>query len=62
MFPKIIDITDFSASECSDIGLMLELCYMFLAKCEEPRISLQKDSSNEKGLTPLSNQQTFVHI
>jgi len=39
MFPKVIDLTDFSASECSNIVLMLKLCYMFWAKCEEPRIS-----------------------
>jgi len=29
MFPKIINLTDFLASECSDIGLMSELCYVF---------------------------------
>ena len=28
---KNIDLTDFSASECSDIGLMSELCYVFLS-------------------------------
>ena len=38
MFPKSIDLTDFFKSECSDIGLMLELCYVFLSECEEPRI------------------------
>jgi len=27
--PKTIDLTDFLASEHSDIGLMLELCYVF---------------------------------
>ena len=26
-----IDLTDFSASECSDIGLMSEPCYMWLS-------------------------------
>ena len=31
VFPKTIDLTEFSASECSDIGLMSELCYMFLS-------------------------------
>jgi len=31
MFPKVIDLTDFSASERSDIGLMLELCFVFLS-------------------------------
>jgi len=30
--PKTIDLTDFSASERSDIGLMSELCYMFLSQ------------------------------
>jgi len=30
VFPKIINLTEFSASECSDIGLMSELCYMVL--------------------------------
>jgi len=29
VFPKIIQLTEFSASECSDIGLMSELCYLF---------------------------------
>jgi len=29
VFPKIIDLTEFSASECSGIVLMSELCYMF---------------------------------
>jgi len=29
--PKTIDLTDFSASERSNMGLMLELCYMFLS-------------------------------
>ena len=29
--PKTIDLTDFLASERSDIGLMSELCYMFLS-------------------------------
>jgi len=29
--PKTIDLTDFSASECSDIDLMSELCYVFLS-------------------------------
>jgi len=39
MLPKIIDTTDFLASECSDIGFMSELCYVFfLAKREEPPI------------------------
>jgi len=38
MLPKTIDLTDVSASERSDIGLMSELCYVFWAKCEEPRI------------------------
>jgi len=28
MFPKIIYLTDFSASECTD--MMSELCYVFL--------------------------------
>jgi len=32
MLPKTIDLPDFSASEHSDIGLMSELCYMFLNK------------------------------
>jgi len=27
----MIDLTDFSDSECSDIGLMSELCYVFLS-------------------------------
>jgi len=31
MFPKVIDLTHFSASECSDIDLMLELYYQFLS-------------------------------
>jgi len=31
MLPKTIDLTGFSASERSDIGLMSELCYMFLS-------------------------------
>ena len=31
MLPKIIDTTDFSASECSDIGFMSELYYVFLS-------------------------------
>jgi len=31
MFPKIIDLTDFSPSECSNIGLMSELCYVFVS-------------------------------
>jgi len=39
MFLQNIDLTDFSTSECLDIGLMSELCYVFfLAKCEEPCI------------------------
>jgi len=29
MFLQNIDLTDFSTSECSDIGLMSELCYVF---------------------------------
>jgi len=29
--PKTIDLTDFSASERSHIGLTSELCYMFLS-------------------------------
>ena len=40
-------LTDFSASEGSDIGLMSELC--FWAKCEEPRICQTENSSNAKG-------------
>jgi len=28
--PKTIDLTDFSAPDHSDIGLMSELCYLFL--------------------------------
>ena len=32
MLPKIIDLTDFSASECSDIGFMSELCCVFLGE------------------------------
>ena len=28
---ETIDLTDFSASELSDIGLMSELCYVFLS-------------------------------
>jgi len=35
---KTIELTDFSVSERSDLGLMSELCYVFWAKCEEPRI------------------------
>jgi len=31
MLPKGIDLTHFSASECSDIGLMSEPCYVFLS-------------------------------
>jgi len=31
MLPKTIDLTDFSASEHSDIGLMSELCYVFFS-------------------------------
>jgi len=38
MLLKTIDLTDVSASERSDIGLISELCYVFLAKREEPRI------------------------
>jgi len=29
MLPKIIGLTDFSASECSDMGFMSELCNEF---------------------------------
>jgi len=32
MLLKIIDLTDFSASECSKIGLISELCYMVLSQ------------------------------
>jgi len=40
MFPKLIDLIDFFASECFDIGLMLELysATCFWAKFEEPCI------------------------
>jgi len=39
MLPKIIDTTDFSVSECFDIGLMSEHnATCFWAKCEETRI------------------------
>jgi len=31
MFTKNIDLNDFSGSECCDIGLMSELCYMFIS-------------------------------
>ena len=30
-FPKNIDLTEFSAYECSNIGLMSELRYLFLS-------------------------------
>jgi len=35
--PKTVNLTDFSASERSDIGLMSDLC-CFWAKCEGPCI------------------------
>ena len=38
MLPKSINLTDYSASECSDIGLMSEVCDVFGAKCEEHHI------------------------
>jgi len=31
MLPKTIDLTDFSASERCDVGLMSELCFVFLS-------------------------------
>jgi len=31
MLTEIIYLTDFSASEFSDIGLMSEICYVFLS-------------------------------
>jgi len=31
MLPKSIDLTDFSVSEWSDIGLMSDPCYMFFS-------------------------------
>jgi len=45
MVPKIIDLRDFSASECSDIsiGLMSELCHVIWAFAQ------QKNSSTAKG-------------
>jgi len=51
MLPKSIDLTDFSASECSDIGLMSELCYVFFKlKAKEPRICpTEKNKSNAMG-------------
>jgi len=36
MLPKSIDLTDFSASECSDMGLMSELCYVCWANVRGP--------------------------
>ena len=38
MLPKGCDWTDSSASQCFDIGLMSQLCYVFWAKCGEPHI------------------------
>jgi len=43
MFPKIIVLTDCSASECSDIGLMSELCDVFLSlMCRTPHLPNRK--------------------
>jgi len=48
---KTIDLTDFfSASERSDIGLMSELCYVFLSLMWRTlHLPNRKNSSNAKG-------------
>jgi len=40
-FRKFMIYCFISESECSDIGLMLELCYVFLANSKEPAVARQ---------------------
>jgi len=51
MFPKAIDLTwVFSASECSDLGLVSEICYvLFKLHVNNPAFAQHKNSSNVKG-------------
>ena len=37
------------ASECSDKGLMSELCYMFELNVTDPAFAQEKNITNEKG-------------
>jgi len=49
-FPKTIDLTDFSASERSNIGLMSEtMLRVFELNVKNPAFAKQKNSSNAKG-------------
>ena len=38
-------------SECSDIGLMSELCYMFELNVTDPAFAQEKNITNEKGFS-----------